>query len=56
MSREIGNIGWFTYDEAFAKIRETNMEKRKVLELLRSRIQNEQTLSDLRALMEWNRV
>jgi len=31
MSREVGNIGWFCYEEAFALIRPTNPEKRAVL-------------------------
>jgi 8-oxo-dGTP pyrophosphatase MutT (NUDIX family) len=31
MMREIGNIGWFSYEEAIQKIRPNNIEKKKVL-------------------------
>ena len=31
LCQEIGQIGWFSLDEAFAKIRPTNLEKREVL-------------------------
>lgn len=31
MNREVGDIGFFTYDKAYAKIRETNAEKRELL-------------------------
>ena len=31
MLREIGNIGWFTVEEALQKIRPENVEKREVL-------------------------
>jgi 8-oxo-dGTP pyrophosphatase MutT (NUDIX family) len=31
MNREVGAIGWFTYDEAYLKIRATNKEKRELL-------------------------
>jgi 8-oxo-dGTP pyrophosphatase MutT (NUDIX family) len=31
MSREIGGIGWFSQDEAFKRIRPTNIEKREIL-------------------------
>lgn len=41
MSREIGDIGWFTFEEALKKIRETNVEKRKVLNKLKDRIESE---------------
>jgi ADP-ribose pyrophosphatase YjhB (NUDIX family) len=32
MMREIGNIGWFTFEDALNKIRPTNPEKKQVLE------------------------
>lgn len=32
MKREIGNIGWFTYDQALERIRHTNVEKRDILQ------------------------
>lgn len=56
MSREVGNIGWFPYDEAFLKIRETNSEKRNVLTTLQSRIQCEGTLNAIQAHIEWSHV
>lgn len=31
LCQEIGNIGWFSLEEAFAKIRPTNIEKREIL-------------------------
>jgi len=31
MMREIGNIGWFSFEEALKKIRPTNLEKREIL-------------------------
>lgn len=32
MKREIGNIGWFSYEKALEKIRPTNKEKRDILQ------------------------
>jgi 8-oxo-dGTP pyrophosphatase MutT (NUDIX family) len=37
MQREVGGIGWFTYEEAFRRIRDTNREKRILLETLNMR-------------------
>ena len=34
MQREVGGIGWFTYEEAFTRIRDTNREKRTMLQTL----------------------
>ena len=31
MTREIGNIQWFSFNNAFAKIRPDNIEKREIL-------------------------
>ena len=31
MSREIGDIGWFTINEALGRIRSENVEKREIL-------------------------
>ena len=45
MSREVGNIGWFPFEEAYQKIRETNVEKRNVLSLLQSRVQKRNLLT-----------
>jgi 8-oxo-dGTP pyrophosphatase MutT (NUDIX family) len=56
MSREVGNIGWFSYEEAFHKIRETNKEKRVVLTTLHTRVQSESLNTVLRSLAEWNDV
>ncbi len=37
-TREIGDIGWFPFEEAYFKIRETNPEKRAVLGRIHSRM------------------
>lgn len=38
MSREVGDIGWFTFEEAYSHIRTTNKEKRKLLEILHTKL------------------
>lgn len=40
MSREVGNIGWFSYDEAIQKIRNTNSAKRDMLTRLHTHVQS----------------
>jgi len=40
MRREVGDIGWFTYEEALEKIRPTNKEKRDILLSLHNRFAN----------------
>jgi len=50
MRREVGNIGWFPYEEALQKIRETNVEKRKVLNLLNERLKTETVRNELRRI------
>lgn len=40
MRREIGNIGWFTLEEALEKIRPENIEKKEILLLVRSFLKN----------------
>ncbi len=37
-TREVGDIGWFPFEEAYLKIRETNPEKRAVLGRIHARI------------------
>ena len=37
MQREVGGIGWFSYEDAYDHIRDTNREKRAMLELLHTR-------------------
>ena len=54
MNREVGNIGWFKYEEAFQKIRETNKEKRAVLKALDTRIKSEPLNSLMRSIEEWH--
>jgi 8-oxo-dGTP pyrophosphatase MutT (NUDIX family) len=53
MNREVGGIGWFTYEEAFQKIRETNVEKRALLTLLHARITKEGLHERLANAIEW---
>ncbi len=37
-TREVGGIGWFSFEEAYMKIRDTNPEKRAVLARIHARI------------------
>jgi 8-oxo-dGTP pyrophosphatase MutT (NUDIX family) len=39
-TREVGAIGWFSFEEAYLKIRSTNPEKRAVLARVHARIMN----------------
>jgi 8-oxo-dGTP pyrophosphatase MutT (NUDIX family) len=55
MSREIGDIGWFPFDEAYLKIRITNAEKRAVLGCVHGRIKIEDLAPQLLGALEWNR-
>jgi 8-oxo-dGTP pyrophosphatase MutT (NUDIX family) len=48
MNREVGAIGWFTYEQALVNIRETNKEKRKLLSDLHTAI----TTTDLGQIMK----
>ena len=56
MSREIGNIGWFSFEEGIQKIRETNKEKRNVLRSLHALLQQPPFLANLQSLLEWKHV
>jgi len=53
MNREVGNIGWFSYEEALTKIRETNPEKRALLTHLHKRICEEGLGAKIRHVLEW---
>jgi len=53
MNREVGNIGWFPFDEAILKIRETNPEKRAALDHLHRRVCTAGLGERLRAAIEW---
>jgi 8-oxo-dGTP pyrophosphatase MutT (NUDIX family) len=55
MSREIGDIGWFSAVAALEKIRETNAEKRAILTAIESQIQTTDLRDRLRAALEWSR-
>ena len=54
MSREIGNIGWFTFEEAIARIRESNVQKRVVMTDLHRRIMEGDLRAKLMAVLEWS--
>lgn len=41
MQREVGGIGWFTYDNARDHIRDTNREKRVILQSLHTRLSSD---------------
>jgi len=56
MNREVGNIGWFTFDNAIAQIRDTNPEKRAVLSRLHHRMCNEGLGEKIRGIIEWTPV
>lgn len=45
MNREVGAIGWYTFEEAYLKIRSTNKEKRALLGTLHHKIIAEHLLS-----------
>lgn len=47
MSREVGNIGWFSYKDSFQRIRDTNVAKRDMLTRIHTFLQSE----DIRAKM-----
>ena len=53
MNREVGGIGWFTYEAALGKIRETNKEKRALLTRLHTRITSEGLNDRLETAIEW---
>ena len=53
MSREIGNIGWFTFDEAMVRIRESNVQKRIVMTELHRRVVSGGLRAKLLAVLEW---
>lgn len=53
MTREVGGIGWFPFEEAYLKIRSTNPEKRGVLGCLHHCISSEGLGSTIRATIEW---
>ena len=49
MNREVGAIGWFSFEEAYLKIRSTNKEKRVLLATLHYKIMNDN-------LLQWKTV
>ena len=53
MSREIGNIGWFTFEEAMARIRESNVQKRVVMTELHRRVLAGGLRAKLLGVLEW---
>ena len=56
MSREVGNIGWFSFEEAHAKIRITNPEKRALLTALHGRITTGDLKDRILGALEWTRA
>jgi 8-oxo-dGTP pyrophosphatase MutT (NUDIX family) len=53
MSREIGNIGWFTFEEAMGRIRESNVQKRVVMTELHRRVLAGGLRAKLLGVLEW---
>jgi 8-oxo-dGTP pyrophosphatase MutT (NUDIX family) len=54
MSREIGDIGWFSFEDAYLKIRCSNLEKRSVLGRIHHRVVSEDLACRLHNALEWN--
>jgi 8-oxo-dGTP pyrophosphatase MutT (NUDIX family) len=54
MSREVGNIGWFPYERAYQLIRETNGEKRALLEMIHTQLKGA-WLEQIRATLDGTR-
>jgi len=55
MSREVGDIGWFLFEEAYLKIRPTNAEKRAVLGRVHHRVMREGLSDKIAGALEWSR-
>jgi len=53
MKREIGDIGWFKFDDALARIRQSNTEKRALLTELNRRICEGDLRDKLINVLEW---
>jgi 8-oxo-dGTP pyrophosphatase MutT (NUDIX family) len=53
MSREVGNIGWFPYERAYELIRDTNMEKRALLERIHGELSGGDWGERVRNAVEW---
>lgn len=53
MNREVGNIGWYPYADAFELIRESNKEKRAMLTQLHSMITTTDLKEKLQSAIEW---
>jgi 8-oxo-dGTP pyrophosphatase MutT (NUDIX family) len=55
MNREVGNIGWFTYESAHARIRETNKEKREMLTQIHTQLVDASShlYDSLQTVLEW---
>lgn len=55
MSREIGDIGWYLYEDACEKIRSSNTEKRALLARIHDRVCTSDLRSRLVSALEWSR-
>lgn len=53
MKREIGDIGWCTYDVAMSRIRESNVQKRAVMTELHRRIMEGDLRAKITTALEW---
>jgi len=53
MVREVGNIGWFTFEEALAHLRVTNVEKRAVLTRLNGDITSAAGKEKVLTALDW---
>ena len=53
MKREIGDIGWFTFEDAMARIRVSNVQKRAVMTELHRRVTEGDIRGKIVAALEW---
>jgi hypothetical protein len=53
MKREIGDIGWFTFDVAMSRIRESNVQKRVAMTELHRRVMDGGLRAKITTALEW---
>ena len=55
MTREVGNIGWFAFEDAYLKIRSSNEAKRSMFGVLHHHIVLGEYLERITSALEWTR-
>lgn len=56
MTREVGNIGWFSYEDALSRIRTTNIEKRTLLTKMNTDMNTALGKERFKSALEWEPV